>query len=168
MIAENLYHSLLEWPLLQISVFFALGTLCYDLFLKYAYSSIKKWIDDELNEIVDAYQKRDENRKLRELEEKEYEEQAEKIQKLIEKFSVWENGIKQRELDTKIEQDKIFQNFKNKKDLINNMLKEREDKKLLLDACINDLLSKFSCSDNFDKRSLLDKALETINLKNKE
>lgn len=167
MIAENIYQALLEWPLLQISVFFALMTLCYDLFLKYAYTSIKKWIDDELKETVDAYQTRDESKKLREIEEKRFEEQSLKLQKLVEKFSIWDNGIKQRENDTKTQQEIIFQNFKNRRLLINEKLIERLDKKLLLDSCIDDLVKNFAHSQNFDKRSLLGKALETINLKNK-
>lgn len=162
MIAESIYHTLLEWPLLQIAVFFALMTLCYDLFLKYANQPIKKQIEEEQKQTLDAYQRRDENKKLRENEERSLESQAEKLKELSLKFHAWENGIKKRELVALEKQKIIIDNFKNKQLLIVEKLHQRAHRKLLINSCIDNLLKNFTNHEKIDHQSLLEKALKSI------
>lgn len=162
MVAENLYHALFEWPLLQVAVFVALLTLSLDLFFKYAYGAAKKSLDEELERLANARSEQDKNKNIRESEEQKLADQKERLKALKNSFSIWEKGLDKRKALAASERMEILAKSVERRAQIEQSLRLKLKNKAILEFCLSRLEQQVSVTEKCTGRGMLDQAIEKM------
>lgn len=165
MIANSLYHSLLEWPILQIAVFMALLSLSVDLFFKFAYGAAKNSLDEELERLASASTSKEKSKTLREGIEQEAREQKTRIKELKEQFQIWTKALKAREADSEQKKLKILQATLERKEFIEKALVLKVEKSSLINNCLKKLESEILKAPKCNQRAVIENSIKAMRSK---